>query len=193
MADPLLHVVAGPNGSGKSSFYSSVLLSTLSLPYVNPDEIAKTTWPDDPARGAQEASELATAERQRLMARRESFVTETVFSHPSKVELIRAARAEGYLVTLHVVLVPLALAERRVELRVTQGGHTVPIVKIRGRFARLWALVASGIAESNEAYVYDNSVAAEPFRKVASYQDGVLLGEALWPTWTPVELRGPAT
>ncbi|HQU25514.1 MAG TPA: zeta toxin family protein [Acidimicrobiales bacterium] len=189
MADPFLHVVAGPNGSGKSSFYRDVLLPSMNLPFVNPDEIARARWPNDPARGAQEASRLAAAARDGLIARRESFVTETVFSHSSKVDLIRTARAAGYLVTLHVVLVPLELTERRVTLRVAQGGHSVPPEKIRERYARLWALVVQGIGLANEAYVYDNSTAARPFDRVASYQDGQLLGEARWPSWTPIELR----
>ena len=36
-----------------------------------------------------------------INADRTSFVTETVFSHPSKVDLVRAAAAAGYQVTLH--------------------------------------------------------------------------------------------
>ena len=53
-----------------------------------------------------------------INADRTSFVTETVFSHPSKVDLVRAAAAAGYQVTLHVVMVPvdLSVARERLEL-----------------------------------------------------------------------------
>lgn len=48
------------------------------------------------------------------MDRRASFVTETVCSHPSKVELVADAISAGYVVHLHVMLVPVELSVRRV-------------------------------------------------------------------------------
>jgi predicted ABC-type ATPase len=60
-----------------------------------------------------------------------------VFSHPSKLELIAAARAEDYTIVLHVLLVPEELAVERVRLRVNAGGHHVPEDKIRERYQRL--------------------------------------------------------
>ncbi len=43
------------------------------------------------------------------------FIAETVFSHPSKLDLIDHAYAAGFTVFLHVMLVPedLAVAESR--------------------------------------------------------------------------------
>jgi predicted ABC-type ATPase len=114
-----------------------------------------------------------------------SFAAETVFSHPSKLDFLRTAKAQGYQVHLHVVLVPLELALRRVVLRSDQGGHSVPARKVRERFRRLWALVDNAIQLADEAVVYDNTSAARPFREVARYAGGAPVEERM-PVWSPL-------
>lgn len=136
---------------------------------------------------------IVAAERRReLLAARTSFVTETVFSHESKVELVHEALAAGYLVTLHVVLVPEELAVARVANRVEYGGHAVPEDKVRARFHRLWPLVAEGIGVADAAFVYDNSKVKPAFRLVASFDHGTVVGEPDWPPWAPSDLRNLA-
>lgn len=193
MPDPVLHLLAGPNGSGKTTFYERVLGPVTGLGFVNADVIAAARWPGEEAAHAYEASALAADRRSRLIAERASFATETVFSHPSKLELLRTARAAGYLVTLHVIAVPVELAVARVAERVVHGGHAVPEAKVRERFDRLWGYVRSAIDLVGEAHVYDNARAATPYREFARYRDGSLVGTADWPVWIPVELATAAT
>ncbi|MDO9454522.1 AAA family ATPase [Nocardioides sp.] len=188
MTTPVLHLLAGPNGSGKSTFAERVLVPSTGLPFVNADVIAAREWPGAELEHAYEASRLAAAERGRLLAERSSYVTETVFSHPSKVDLVRAADAAGYLVHLHVTLVPVALSVARVSERVRRGGHDVPEAKIRERHARLWPLVVAAREVADRTTCYDNSRAADPFAEVARFEEGRLVGEAHWPAWTPTEL-----
>ena len=189
MAEPVLHVLAGPNGAGKSTFHAEVLGPVSGLPWINADEIAADRWPGSEVGHAYDASELAAQERRRRIGRRESVITETVFSHPSKVDLLGEAKAAGYVITLHVVIVPEDLAVARVRNRAELGGHDVPEAKIRGRFGRLWTYLRDAIALADEAYVYDNSRAARPFRRVAAFSGGRLVGAASWPDWAPDELR----
>ena len=188
-ADPVLHLLAGPNGAGKTTFASRVLQPVTHLPFVNADDIAAREWPEATTAHAYEASRLAARERARLIAARSSFITETVFSHESKVDLVAAAEAAGFHVHLHVILVPEETTVRRVEHRVQRGGHDVPEAKIRERYHRLWALVAQARELAERTRVYDNSLARAPFRLVATYEHGQLIGEATWPSWTPAELR----
>jgi predicted ABC-type ATPase len=189
MPDPVLHLVAGPNGSGKTTLFEDVIRPVTGLAWVNADDIAAEFGRSgDPAR-SYEAARRAMLRRAELMAARESFATETVFSHPSKVELVRDAVAVGYLVTLHVLLVPEDLAVARVELRVEQGGHAVPEEKVRARYRRLWTHIADAIALAHEAYVFDNTNAAKPFRLVAKFESGRAVGKIEWPVWVPEELR----
>ncbi len=188
MADPVLHLIAGPNGAGNSTFFGRVLGPITHLPFINADEIAAARWPGHEVEHAYGAAAIAAEERQDRIAARQSFVTETDFSHESKVELLRQAEAAGYRTTLHILMIPVDLAVVRVGLRVDQGGHDVPEEKIRSRHARLWTHVCEAIGVVDEAIVYDSS-SAVGYRRVATYLNGHLVGEPDWPGWAPDELR----
>jgi predicted ABC-type ATPase len=184
-----LDLVAGPNGAGKSTFVELTLAPMLGgSVFVNADEIAKQRWPKDPAAHAYEAALIAAETRAKLIELRRSFIAETVFSHPSKLELIDTAHTAGYIVVLHVVLIPEELAVARVAYRVKSGGHPVAENKIRERYHRLWALVAEAILRCDQATVYDNSGLKGP-RIVAQMSDGFIVGSPAWPDWTPQALQ----
>lgn len=168
MTDPVLHLLAGPNGAGKSTFYAEVLQPVTHLEFVNTDMIAAQQWPGDELR---------------------SFVTETVFSHPSKVQLLRDAEVAGYRTTLHVVAVPVELAVVRVKIRAHLGGHDVPEDKIRERYTRLWGHLAEAVTVVDEAFLYDNSVTKPSYRRLAVWVGGVRITEPDWPDWLPPEIR----
>jgi predicted ABC-type ATPase len=184
-----LDLVVGPNGAGKSTFIRFTLVPSLppSTVSVNADEIARHRWPDSAEAHSYEAAEIAAQTRTSLIAAGRSFIAETVFSHPSKLELIDQAHAAGYTVVLHVVLVPEELTVTRVALRVRSGGHSVPEDKIRQRYQRLWPLVASAIQRADTTTVYDNSTRQGP-RIVARLSGGLLVGAVSWPAWAPAAL-----
>jgi predicted ABC-type ATPase len=183
-----LDLVVGPNGAGKSTFVRLTLVPVLPhATFVNADLIAQQRWPIDPETHSYEAARIAAATRTALIARREPFIAETVFSHPSKLDLLREAAAAGYYTAVHVLLVPEALAVARVAARVAAGGHTVPEEKIRGRYQRLWPLVAEAIVLADTATVYDNSQRKGP-RVVADFSHGFVIGEPLWPDGAPEAL-----
>lgn len=185
MSTPVLHLLAGPNGAGKSTLAERVIVPVTKLPFVNADVIAAREWPGSEPEHAYDASRRAGAIRTEMLGRHASFVTETVFSHASKVDLVRLAVQRGYVVHLHVVLVPLDLSVVRVAERVRRGGHTVPTNKIRARYERLWELVARAAGVADRTTFYDNSSASQPFREVARLDRGVLVGRAGWPRWAP--------
>ncbi len=189
MSDPVLHVLAGPNGAGKTTFYRHYLAPVTHLRFVNADLVAAELWPDDPVEHSYDAAREAGKQWAELIDARVSFVAETVFSHPSKLDLLTAAHDAGYLTTLHVLAVPVSLAVARVPNRVAHGGHHVPEAKIRGRYDRLWTHVAAAIAAADEAYVYDNSRFDRRFRRIAYYRNGRPLSAPNWPAWIPAELR----
>lgn len=185
---PVLHLLAGPNGAGKSTYVRDVLAPATGLPFINADLIAAERWPDAQAEHAYEAARAAESERRARMTAAQSFISETVFSHPSKIALLADASALGYIVHLHVILVPVDLTVQRVAERVRRGGHAVPEDKIRMRHQRLWAHVASAIEIADVTEVFDNSSARLPFRLCATYAHGKLAGPASWPKWAPPEL-----
>lgn len=184
-----LDLVVGPNGAGKSTFVALTLAPLLrGSVFVNADQIAAQRWPEDPLPHVYEAARVADETRSALIARGRPFIAETVFSHPSKLDLIDVAHAAGYTVVVHVLLIPENLAVERVRYEVVAGGHDVPEAKIRGRYRRLWALVADAIARSDSATVYDNSRLAGP-RIVAQLNARDVIGAPAWPSWTPPPLK----
>jgi predicted ABC-type ATPase len=184
-----LDLVVGPNGAGKSTFVALTLAPLLpGSVFVNADEIARQRWPDDPAAHAYDAAQVAADTRLKLIELGQSFIAETVFSHPSKLELLRVAQAADFSVVLHVLLIPEDLAATRVRYRVAAGGHDVPETKIRERYRRLWPLVAEAMAQADSATVYDNSRRSGP-RIVAQMSRGDIIGRASWPASTPQALR----
>lgn len=106
--------------------------------------------------------------------------------HPSKLELVDAAHSAGYVVVLHVLLIPEELAVPRVASRVQAGGHGVPENKIRERYHRLWAVVVAA-ARCEEVTMYDNSGSKGP-RIVAKLTGGFIVGAPQWLAWSPAEL-----
>jgi predicted ABC-type ATPase len=184
-----LDLVAGPDGAGKSTFVELTLAPLLpGSVFVNTDEIARQRWPNDPASHAYDAALLAAETRLKLVELGLSFIAETVFSHPSKLELIDAAQAAGFTVVLHVVLIPEELAVARVAYRMQSGGHPLAENKIRERYHRLWTQVADAITRCEQATVYDNSGLQGP-RIVAQMSEGFIVGSPAWPDWTPPALK----
>lgn len=183
-----LDLVGGPNGAGKSTFVRLTLAQQLTgSVFVNADEIARRNWPADPAAHAYEAAALATETRHLLIETRRPFIAETVFSHPSKLALIEEGNTAGYYIALHVLMVPEPLAIARVHARVVAGGYDVPKEKITARYQRLWALVADAVGIVDTATFWDNARRHGP-EIVALFEDGLVVGEPAWPTWTPPDL-----
>lgn len=187
MTTPRLDLVIGCNGAGKSSLITRSLLPRLPGSfYVNADDIARQRWPDDPESRSYDAAQIAARTRTGLIALGRPFIAETVFSHPSKLDLLDAAHAHGFRVILHIVMIPEELAVHRVAHRVASGGHRVPEEKIRARYHRVWPLAAEAITRCTQATVYDNT--ARRMRVVARFVDGFEVSGAQWPHWSPSAL-----
>jgi predicted ABC-type ATPase len=183
-----LDLVVGPNGAGKTTLVQKILAPRIpGSVFVNADEIARQRWPRSAESHAYEAAKIAAATRSELIARHRPFIAETVFSHPSKLELIADAHAEGFTVVLHVLLVPVELSVARVPHRVAAGGHSVPEEKIRERHRRLWPLVAEAIPAADTATVYDTAGETRS-RIVAQFSGGLPVGAPAWPDWADAAL-----
>jgi predicted ABC-type ATPase len=182
-----LDLVVGPNGAGKSTFVELLLADARpGAPFVNADVIAAERWPEDPLSHAYDASRAAEAARAKLLASGESFITETVASHESKIDLVRQALDAGCYVHLVVVAVPEEYSVQRVRLRVEAGGHDVPEEKIRSRWQRLWRKVIAMIELADSAEVFDNSGPGPA--TIATFVAGDVVGATRWPNWTPAAL-----
>lgn len=168
-ARPLLVALAGPNGAGKSTFFHAHL-QPAGLRFLNADDLTREL-----GAGAYEAAKLANHLRRVLVAQRESFVFETVLSDPAgdKVDFLRDAARAGYtVVLLFIGLDSAGTSEKRVAMRVLQGGHDVPSDKLAARFDRTLANLRRAIRELPFVQIFDNSDLRRPFRKVAEFESG---------------------
>lgn len=170
---PILAVLAGPNGAGKSTLYATRIAPRLAVPFINADDIQRDELGDRSVNAAYVAARIAADRRDTRLAAGESFATETVFSHRSKLDLIHQARARGYRVMLfHLGVEGADLSVARVAERVKEGGHPVPEEKIRARYARNGPLIRQAVLLADVAHVYDNSALNRPPDRILSFQSG---------------------
>ena len=131
-------MIAGPNGAGKTTFALEYLPHEPACPiFVNADLIAAGVSPLEPEAAAFRAGRLMLEEIDRHAGQGRSFAFETTLAGLGYVRRTRRWRSDGYEVKL--IYLPLATPEeaiRRVEHRVTQGGHGLPEAVVRRRFDR---------------------------------------------------------
>jgi predicted ABC-type ATPase len=181
---PVAFVVAGHNGSGKSTLWYERLVEELRIPLINADRLTMSILPP-PNQHTRMLPDWAQSLRDRdvrwqllsqegvitfmnlITEKRMSFAFETVFSHwkkhssgriESKADIIRKLQESGYFVVLIFVgLVSAELSILRVATRRAQGGHDVPIGRLRERFPRTQIAIGHAAPIADMAIMFDNS------------------------------------
>jgi predicted ABC-type ATPase len=134
---PRLYLIAGPNGAGKTTFAKKFLPQYVEcLEFVNADFIAGGLSPFAPDRAAIHAGRLMLEQIHSLGNRGLDFGFETTFSGKSYVRLLNELKQKkGYSIHLFFLWIAnVKLALERIELRVRQGGHSIPEAIVRRRF-----------------------------------------------------------
>jgi predicted ABC-type ATPase len=159
---PVFYLLAGPNGAGKTTLYQALVLAGVipaEAEFVNADqyEAVHLQHIADAQARSKEAQRWAEARRAELLQAGHSFVSETVFSHASKLALIAEAQAQDFFVMLLVVALdePERLLER-VAQRVREGGHTVPDERILARYPRTLSHLVQAVRAADAAVLYDS-------------------------------------
>jgi predicted ABC-type ATPase len=173
---PSLVLLAGPNGAGKSTLYQTRVAPSFAGPFVNADVIQRDELDDPSMEAAYEAARIADDRRRALLDARQSFAAETVFSHPSKLEMIETAQARGYLVVvMHVGVDSPDLSVARVRSRTEEGGHDVPEGKVRARYERGQPLIREAVLRADRGMVFDNSRLNTPPGQMLVFAGGRLV------------------
>jgi len=166
-------MLGGPNGSGKSALYETRIAPGLAVPFVNADIIQRDELKDDDVNTAYQAARIAAKRRSEYLEKRKSFATESVFSHPSKLDFIKQAKEAGYrILFFHIGVNSPELSVARVAERVKEGGHRVPEAKIRARYSRNGPLIRQAVLLSDIAHIYDNSKLNHPPQRVMTFTAG---------------------
>jgi predicted ABC-type ATPase len=109
--------------------------------------------------------------REELLKLRRRFSFETVFSHPSNLEIMRQAAAAGYKVYLYFVSTESPeINKYRVALRVKQKGHYVVPDTIEKRYYRSLGLLYEAAQIAYQSFFFDNSIDGAPFRLIAHFK-----------------------
>ncbi len=131
-----LIVVAGPNGAGKSTFalkYAAV----HGIAYLGADAIAYEMAPDDAASVRVAAGREFLRRVGEAIRGTESLVVESTLAGRSFVRLLKDARRLGFEISImYLFLDSVETCLRRVDERVSKGGHDVPPDDVRRRFGR---------------------------------------------------------
>ncbi|WP_316846739.1 hypothetical protein [Pedobacter psychrodurus] len=110
--------------------------------------------------------------RYSLIETKKSFSFETVFSHPSKLDLIDFAHLNNYKVYLYFIGTETPkMNVERVKDRVLKGGHVVDAEKIEKRYFLTMDLLIDMLKKVDQTYLWDNS---ETQNYVGEICDGIL-------------------
>jgi predicted ABC-type ATPase len=180
---PIAVVLAGHNGSGKSTLWYDRLADTLKIPLVNADRLTLSILPerdtsnqlpewaarlrDTDARWSRVSQQGVQLYMGQIMGEHLPFAFETVFSHfkaradgtvESKTDTIVNLQKAGYFVVLMFVgLVSPEMSILRVATRRAQGGHDVPLSKLRARFPRTQKAIGMTAPLADMTLMFDNS------------------------------------
>ena len=161
-----IHVIAGVNGAGKSSIQGAVIRQNRS-DYFNPDEAARQLMAANSALTIEEANSIAWWQGVRLLKRaideRLNFTFETTLGGNTMTALLREAAQQG--IEVHVWYAGLANPElhiKRVQARVSRGGHDIHEADIRRRYQQSQLNLIELLPHVTTLHLYDNSRDADP-------------------------------
>lgn len=166
---PILWIVAGPNGSGKSTFYNRTDIEGWggSVWIVNPDLLTERIVEQEglPSR---EANIAAVDRIERWLNESidvyQTVGVETVLSTPKYRALVERAKKRGFEIRMiYIVLESARLQTERIRIRVSEGGHDVPVDKIASRRRRSFEQLAWFLQKVDSCYIYDNSTGEPEF------------------------------
>lgn len=175
MEEKKLYIIAGCNGAGKTTASFTILPEILSCKeFVNADEIARGLSPFQPEKVAIQAGRLMLSRIEELLLWQENFAFETTLATKTYTNTIKKAQKKGYqVILLFFWLESVALAQKRVALRVKEGGHSIPCEVIERRYTSgIKNLFHLYLPLVDECYIFDNS--KENYLSIAEKENDIL-------------------
>ena len=165
-----LILYAGANGAGKSTLRAEAA-DPVEIE-IDPDRIAREMEPSSPRSVDVAAGKEALRRFEQALAEGKTLSLESTLTGRTVLGRMRSARTAGYDVTLrYVALTDVEQHIRRVQARVTEGGHWIDEATIRRRVVANLDNLAEAIALADLALIFDNSGASH--RLILSIEHGV--------------------
>ena len=155
-----LYIIAGCNGAGKTTASYTILPDILNCrEFVNADEIARGLSPFQPEKVAIEAGKIMLGRIENLLNENVNFAFETTLASKTYKNTVMKAQAAGYNVTLLFFwLQTVELAKKRVQKRVSEGGHNIGQEVIERRYLNgIRNLFDIYLPIADVVLIYDNS------------------------------------
>lgn len=152
-------VMLGVNGSGKTTI-ANELAKNLDIPLINMDLIGRRPYSsvEDYNQMMTERLQIARKMMDDKLISRQSFITELTLSTAKDLDFLKHVKqSSATLITIFVLTRDVEINISRIENRVNNGGHNVPLQKIERRFPKLLANMPLAIDESDICFIYDNS------------------------------------
>ncbi|NQU65718.1 MAG: hypothetical protein HQ517_15760 [SAR324 cluster bacterium] len=105
-----------------------------------------------------DSSILSDFLRHKMLETEETFSFETVFSHSGKLDFMKTANKHNYKCYLYFAAVSsVEISIDRVQQRVSEGGHDVPLEKIKRRYDLSLDNLLPAMRLAHRVYLFDNS------------------------------------
>jgi predicted ABC-type ATPase len=155
-----LYIVAGCNGAGKTTASFTILPKMLNChEFANADEIAVGLSPFQPEKAATEAGKIMLNRIEYLLNENVNFAFETTLASRTYKHTVLKAQSIGYtVILLFFWLQTVELAKKRVEKRVSEGGHNIETTIIERRYSKgIKYLFDIYLPIVNKILIFDNS------------------------------------
>ena len=164
---PRLYILAGPNGAGKTTAAQTLVPEVFHCDiFLNADEIAANLNRGNVEAVAMQAARIMLQQIELHISLSHTFCIETTLATKSYLNLIKRVQLINYEVILLFFYLPSAeMAKERVALRVSEGGHNIPIEIIKRRYGLGLLNLKKIIAVVDRWYVLNNS--KSPAEKIA--------------------------
>ena len=161
-------VIGGVNGAGKSSLTGVLKAERSDLgKIIDVDKLAALHG------SFVEGGKAAVRMQEEYLRDGISFTQETTLSGQRPLRMIREAKEAGYYVRLfYVGIGSVQEALKRIENRVSKGGHNIPEEDVLRRFGERNEALAKVLDYVDEAVLFDNE---NGFVAIAEYKDGELV------------------
>ena len=171
-------IIGGVNGAGKSSLTGALKSERKDLGVIiDVDKITAAA-----GGSAVKGGKIAVNKIDECLERGICFTQETTLSGQKTLHTIERAREAGYIIRLYYVgLDTLQECIKRIDNRVSKGGHDIARQDVARRFERRFDVLLKILPYCDEAVFFDND---NGFAEVAEYVNGeVILKGDYRPRW----------
>ncbi len=174
----LYTIIGGVNGAGKSSLTGALKAERNDLgTIVDVDKLAGRIEGSNV-----DAGRLAIQRIDECMERGVSFTQETTLSGIRTEKMVQRAKQYGYTIRLYYVgLNTVEESLKRIENRVSKGGHDIPQKDVLRRFSGRFDALVKILPYCDKVTLFDNE---NGFVEVAEYRNGELIPlGSYYPAW----------